>query len=481
MTAIRDGYYMLNKQSPFFNRSLTRHVSFFLCLKVSLVLALGVFVQSCASYGSHATTMRDGLLIGHPELSLAIAEEKDKDLEEVVSSLDKGMLRRINNNYTGSNQVFEVAKQEIEKLYGFSVTENLASVTINETMRGYEGDRYEQLLLHAYMAMNYIQLGQFDSARVEMLQANVKMMEWGDEPDEDAFLRYLEGMIYESLGEDDSALISYRKAYTVYKEKGGEQYPVMPERIKKDLLRMLAWQGLWNEYKTYKKEFDMLDFKPVKDSNKFGELVVILNNGLAPIRNEKALYIFSPEVQQNLRVAFPAYDQPKQNLYLSQISVNDKQLRLETVEDIDTLARYSLEQDMPGIMARATARAVVKYNTQKTASDNSSIAGLLMTVTNLATERADTRSWTTLPQEIQLQRVLLPVGEHEVQIQFVNAAGRIVDVIEETVAIQPKRQSFVIKHWNTPIPKSKPGLKVSAEGPGVQGDTQETAVARSAK
>ncbi|GMR00984.1 MAG: hypothetical protein BMS9Abin19_0330 [Gammaproteobacteria bacterium] len=458
MAAIRDGYCMLNKQMFLSDRCTTDdwianvgHLN--LCLKFSVILGLGILLQSCASYGQHATTMRDGLLTGHPELSLAIAEKEDPDQKSVIASLDKGMLRRINQDYTGSNQIFEVAKQEIEQLYGFSVTENLASVTINETLRGYEGDRYEQLLLHAYMAMNYIQLGQIDAARVEMLQANVKMMEWGDEPEEDAFLRYLEGMIYESLDEQDSALISYRKAYTVYKEKGGEQYPVAPELIKKDLLRLLAWQGLWSEYKSYKKELNMENYKPAKASKNFGELVVILNNGLAPIRSEKALHIFSSEVQQNLRIAFPVYDHPKQRLYVPRISVDKKQLTLETVEDIDTLARYSLEQAMPGILARATARAVVKYNTQHTAGDSSSIAGLLMTIANIVTERADTRSWTTLPQEIQLQRVLLPVGEHQLQIQLVNTAGHVVDVIEEKVVIKPEQSSFVIRHWNTPVPK----------------------------
>ena len=458
MSAVRDSHTMLGKQAFHFVKGMGKRVQLTSCLKVCFILSLGALLQSCASYGSHATTMRDGLLTGYPELSLAIAEEKDPEQTEVISSLDKGMLRRINENYTGSNEIFEVAKQEIEKLYGFSVTENLASVTVNETFRGYEGDRYEQLLLHAYMAMNYMQLGQFDSARVEMLQANVKMMEWGDEPEEDAFLRYLEGMIYESLGEEDSALISYRKAYTVYKEKGGVQYPITPEIIKKDLLRMLASQGLWREYKTYIKEFNMSAFKPVKASNDFGELIVILNNGLAPIRSEKALPIFSSEVQQNLRVAFPVYDQPKQRLYASRIIVNNIPHQLETVEDIDSLARYSLEQDMPGIMARATARAVVKYNSQKSVSDNSSIAGLLLTVTNLVTERADTRSWTTLPQEIQLQRVLLPVGEHKVQLQLLDPAGQVADIIEETVAIRPRQSSFVIKHWNTPVPKKQPGL-----------------------
>jgi len=458
MIAIRNYLFMFNKQTFFSgigaaNRGIANIGFLNFYLKFFFILGLGLFLQSCASYGSRATTMRDGMLTGHPELSLAVAEKEDPEQKHVIASLDKGMLRRINHDYSGSNQILEVAKQEIEELYGFSVTENLASVTINETLRGYEGDRYEQLLLHAYMAMNYIQLGDVDSARVEMLQADVKMMEWGDEPEEDAFLRYLEGIIYESLDEQDSALISYREAYIVYKEKGGAQYPVAPELLKKDLLRLLARQGLWSEYESYKKEFNMPDYKPPKASKKFGELVVILNNGLAPIRSEKAIHIFSSEVQQNLRIAFPVYDHPKQRLYTPRISINNKQVAMETVEDIDALARYSLEQAMPGIMVRATARAVVKYNTQHTAQENSSLAGLLMTVTNIVTERADTRSWSTLPEEIQLQRIVLPVGKHQLQIQLLDAAGLVADVIDEKVVIKPEQINFVIKHWNTPVPK----------------------------
>jgi len=451
---------MLIKQFSILGDSLNLQTSFEVCsiksghIKLTFILCSSFLLQSCASYGHHAATMRDGLLTGRPDLSLAIAEKQDPQQTDVIASLDKGILRRVNGDFSGSNQILEVAKQEIEKLYGTSITENLAAVTINETLRGYKGDRYEQLLLHAYMAMNYIQLGQIDGARVEMLQANVKMMEWGDEPEDDAFVRYLEGIIYESMGEYDNALISYRKAYIVYKEKGGNQYPVASIGLKKDLLRLLAWQGLWSEYKSYKKEFNMTNFKAVKASKKMGEVVVVLHNGLAPIRGEAALPIFSTEVQQNLRVAFPVYKQSKQTLYSAQVSVGDQQYNMEPVEDIDALARYSLEQAMPGIMLRATARAVVKYNTQHTANENSSLAGLLMTITNLVTERADTRSWTTLPQQIELKRIVLPVGEHNVQIQMKNAAGRTVDVMNEKVVIKPQQSSFVIKHWNAPIPKT---------------------------
>ena len=430
-----------------------RSIADIFLVKVSIIIFAAIYLQACASYGQHASNLRGGLLHGHPEISLALAEEKDPEQEEVISSLDKGMLRRINSDFSGSNQIFEVAKQEIEKLYGISVTENLASVTINETLRAYEGDRYEQLLLHAFMALNYIQLDDLDGARVEMLQANVKMMEWGDEPEEDAFLRYLEGIIYESRGEADNALISYRKAYNVYAEKAGSQYPAVPEIIKKDLLRLLAREGLHNEYRTYKKKLNMESFKPAPNSKKYGELVVIINNGLAPIREEAAIPIFSPEIEQNLRVAFPVYRQKESRLAKPVIKINKKQYTLDTVEDVDKLARYALQQAMPGIMARATARAVVKYNTQHSAQEHGSIAGLLMTITNLVTERADTRSWSTLPQEIQLQRIRLPVGEYDLNIQILSPSGQVVDTIDEKIIIKPKKSRFVIKHWSAPVIK----------------------------
>jgi len=410
-------------------------------------------MQACASYGQHAASMREGLLTGRPDLSLAIAEQDDLQQKEVIASLDKGMLRRINHDFSGSNQIFEVAKKQIEALYGISITENLASVTINDTLRGYEGDRYEQLLLHAFMAMNYIELGQMDGARVEMLQANVKMMEWGDEPEEDAFIRYFEGIIYESLGEYDNALISYRKAYTVYKEKAGVLYPAIPLVLKKDFLRLLDWQGLSSEYKTVTEECNLTGYKPVKPRSDYGELIVILNNGLAPVRSEAAIGVFSSEIQQNLRVAFPVYRENKKLLYTPRVEVNGKDYGLETVEDIDTLARHSLAEAMPQIMARATARAVVKYNTQHSANENSALAGLLMTVTNMVTERADTRSWTTLPQAIQVQRILLPVGEHQLTIQMLNAAGQVVDVIDKKVVIKSERSTFEIDHWSSPAQK----------------------------
>ena len=68
--------FMLSKQTFLFDKCTANDwaantwcLSF--CLKFSLILSLGIFLQSCASYGSHAISMRDGLLQGKPDLSIS--------------------------------------------------------------------------------------------------------------------------------------------------------------------------------------------------------------------------------------------------------------------------------------------------------------------------------------------------------------------------------------------------------------------------
>ncbi len=431
-------------------------------LRRFMLVCLPVLLQACASYGPHELDVREGLLQGRPEQALAVAEKTDPKQEKVIYALDKGMLRRINGKYAASNKIFEVAKKEINALYGISVSENLAAVTINETLRGYEGDHYEQLLLHAFMAMNYIQLNELDAARVEMLQAGVKIQGWGGDPEVDAFIHYLSGLIYEALDEPDDALISYRKAYNIYRDKKGTLYPYVPLTLKKDLLRQTARLHLWNEYRQYKKTFQLKNYHLPEENRKTGDLVIIFNNGLAPIRSESIIPLYSSEVQKNLHIAIPVYRSPKQSLMQIKIRIDHLRATLETVEDIDAQARHALSAAMPGIMARAAARAVIKYNSQHSAQHESDLAGLIMTVTNMITERADTRSWSTLPEEIQLQRLHLPIGKHRLEIDILNAQGNKIDRIIEEVEIKPDHLTFAINYWIAKVDKNKKIKKAGA-------------------
>lgn len=417
-----------------------------------LLVFLVLYQLGCATYSQQAVSMRDNLLVGRVDQAKMTAEQQDENQDDVLACLNKGILRRMTHDFAGSNQIFEVAKQQIDSLYGLSVSETATSLTINDALRDYKGARYEQVLLHAYMAMNYLQLGDVDSARVEILQADVKMMEWGEQSDENPFVRYFAGMIFEAVGEYDQALVSYRKARDGYLASRSGAMHEVPLILKKDLLRLLAMQGLTNEYRRLIAELGLTDYQPASIDDNVGEVIVILSTGLAPIRTETAIMTFSSEVQGHVRVAFPVYAQASTPANKAQVRINDKHWYMETVENVDKLARQALDEDMPLIMARAMARAVVKYQSQRTAQEQNDLAGFLLTVTNLATERADTRSWTTLPKEIQMTRVLLPAGQQRVSIEIVNSAGRVVDTIEAGVEVLPGKLSFLTRHWVAPVP-----------------------------
>lgn len=418
-------------------------------LTTSLLLSLSL--TGCMGLGSKAASMQIELAAGRIDNAFAIAEKEDSNEEEVMACLNKGMLRRIKGDYQGSNRIFEVAKNHIEELYGVSVSEQAGSLIINDTLRSFVGDRYEQVLLHAYMAMNYIQLDDLDSARIEMMQADVKMQEWGDDPEDDPFVRYLSGMIFEALGEKDQAVIAYRQAKNVYQSTKKKQNIGVPAILKKDLLRSLASEGLTDEFRVLRKEFKMGNFKAKVTARGFGELIVILNSGLAPVRKEASIAAVGHEMTNTFKIAVPSYPQSKQNFSARVTFENGRSARLELVENIDALARAALNDDMPLITARAVARAVVKHNTQKNIEDRGgALAGFLATVVNIATEQADTRSWVTLPKTIQMTRVKLPVGINKVNIEIYNAAGILVDRINKEVLVKPRQSAFLTEHWVAP-------------------------------
>ena len=115
----------------------------------------------------------------------------------------------------------------------------------------------------------------------------------------------------------------------------------------------------------------------------------------------------------------------------------------------------TLDSEMPGITARAIARAIAKDTIAGAAassgnSSNSSGAALLGLAVNLAgvfTERADTRSWFTLPGEIHLARLALPPGEYKLKIELHGKDERVLDSNEIKIALRKGEKKYLSRHW----------------------------------
>lgn len=421
---------------------------------VFLVVFSAVFVlQGCSHYAQKSQGVRSKLESGRPDLALREFEKQSHDAsDKVLTHLHKGMLKRMTGAYDSSNKDFEVAKKEMADLYTTSVTQAVGSAVVNDTVRDYAGDRYEQILLHSYMALNYIALNQIDSARVEMLQADVKMREWGETPLEDPFVRYLSGIIFEGLGEYDQALVSYRKAVNVYKSTISKHGLAVPNQLKHDLLRMLAYEGLRNELKQYEKEFS-IKFNENADKSK-GYLIVVLDNGLGPVKSQQTIMTWAPAINQRLKIALPTYTGTAAATHRARVVINDQSYDFNTVENIDGMARKALDAEMPAITIRALARMVVKHKASKEAEKRGGgLMGLAFKIGGLVSEIADTRNWSSLPQEIQLIRIPLDPGEYNARIEMMGRSG-VVDSMIHPVTVTKGRLTFISDYWAAPRPKN---------------------------
>ena len=420
------------------------------CSIIFTILLLNL--QGCATSAQKTANMRAYVVQSQYDLALVEAESALlKDITGVMQNMNVGLLRRLVKDFKGSNKAFEVAKQKIEELYTTSLSEQASATITNDEMISFQGDRFEQILIHLYMASNYLDLNELDSARVELLQSQVKMNEWGEPKDEVAFMRYFSGILFELMGEDDSAAVSYRKAVDAYKNTHDKHGLEVPYQLRIDLLRVLANLGLWSEVDLYKKQLNLSDYKVQKQTSNTG-LIVILGNGVVGQREQRVFQTWSPQLKYNVRVAVPDYVQPPAIINKARVRIDERVFTMQTVSKVDALARAALRENINSITTRAIARAVVKKRSEKEVGEKTGAFGQFATmIVNFSTEIADTRSWNTLPQEFDLARIELPEGDYSVAIELLNASGYIVDVVYENVTIKKGVMTVINRRWTSPV------------------------------
>jgi hypothetical protein len=93
---------------------------------------------------------------------------------------------------------------------------------------------------------------------------------------------------------------------------------------------------------------------------------------------------------------------------------------------------------MPSLVTRQALRLVAKEKLRSTMSQQGGeIGNILAVLYNVASEQADTRSWLTLPDEVQILRISLAPGQQTIEL---NLGGK-TELIE--VNIQAKRISLL--------------------------------------
>jgi hypothetical protein len=127
--------------------------------------------------------------------------------------------------------------------------------------------------------------------------------------------------------------------------------------------------------------------------------------------------------------------------------------RTDTITDVTQLASQQYEAIYPQIVGRAVARRILKkgiiYGAKEASGMNKgSLLGLAADLAGIAweaTESADTRCWGLLPDKIQVLRIELPAGQHDIGLCALNVQGApIGSVTTQRIRIADSRNTYLL-------------------------------------
>ena len=401
------------------------------------VLLLFLFLNGCAGM-QVAKKVERSMAAGDYAGALA-AIEKDKKQYAGANSLlyyfDRGALLQRMGDYSASSTDLEEGELLIEKLYGTSVTEAMASMLVNDMSMSYTGEDFEQVMVHIIKELNYLYKHDLQGAMVEARKVNTRLVQLSDKYGkegvykQDAFARYLAAFAREAEQDYNGAYIDYKKAYQAFEWYGKHYGMSMPLMIKEDLLRLSRWVGFDDEYRHWRKAFGDDIPEPGRRSRQRSELLLVIYDGMVPVKHTR--YVAKPIEDPDgnpytLKVAFPVFEPRLPVISRVRLGLPDGQVAVsQLMEPLAAIAIQNLEQRIGLIMvkaiARATAKYIAAYQVRKVA--RSQLVNLATNIFTFVTERADTRSWRTLPNRFHLLRVCLPAGQHDLELRLVSLEG----------------------------------------------------------
>ena len=362
------------------------------------------------------------------------ALSKDKD---ILYYFEKGELLTFDSNYPGAKESWLKADgvvrewEDSVKTDSSKVMGDVGSFLINDKTRRYDGQDYEKVMLSTNLALSHIMQGNPNDARVEMkktveretliksfrekeydkLQDDSKKqnvstsvkdmkgypMEDLDTPEvnglkngfQNAFAHYLAGYFFEVNGEPSMAEPGYRNAATLAPNS----------QIVKAGLRDINTRR--------------------RPGAQESDVLFVIESGFAPSWKSITVPIPVP-LHTGLVVtplSFPIIKSENKGFVPPSLAVAGKQLPVETLTNIDAMARRQLKDQMPGILLRTVIRAVLKSVAQDQANKGGLVLGIAANVAATVSEQADDRSWRTLPEKISVARAILPQGKQTIEFQ----------------------------------------------------------------
>jgi hypothetical protein len=421
-------------------------------------LLLLPLLAGCASYTSQTQDLRAVWRAGDYPVAAQIADTgsaKSSSTDAVLWDLEAGATTRAAGDTAGSLAAF----QRADTLFDYwdtqpeiSITRESASLLINPTVLPYRGTDYDRIMESTYQALNYLQLGKFDEARVELTRAL--------ERQRTALRNHADQLAKAQQATTQSASDG---GYNAQAAQQDPRFQGQMSQVYGPLSAMHTYENYVNPFTTYLQGLCLLanpqspsdlesarvDFERVRamvganpaldaDADLATQMAnngaalppttwVVFETGTAPERQEVRidipLFIVSRDVPY-VGIAFPRlvfndfYDSGLTVQAVGGIPVNTF-----LVCNMDAVIGLDFRNELPSIIVKtlisAGAKAAALYGIEAATNNGGNLVNSLVriagTVYQFGANRADTRTWVTLPKQFQVCRLPTP-ADHKLYL-----------------------------------------------------------------
>ena len=380
-------------------------------------LALVLFAASCTTYPQKTSRALGDFQRGHFGPALEAYSDPEFAGSRFLSGAEAGTVALTAGRWDDALEQLHrssefVADFERRALLGAdAVLEELGSWAINDTAKAYYGEGFERVYVHCGLAMAYLAQGSLDDVYVEarlsnqLLEAEEKLY---DKSYKAGGLGHLISAIaYELIGQPDQAYVDYRRM--VEKEVG-------TELAGRELVHLANQMQRVDDIPLWTERFGPVEDRPADAAS----VILIAGVGLGPFKVEARLPIPTHDgIIPISAAAFEARPQPVTGLRLRAV---ESQLEQETIllESVSAIAKDNLSDRILWQVTKSIARGLMKRELTKALEDQYGWEGALAgNLFAFFSERADLRSWMTLPDSWQACRLYLPPGTHTLDLEAI--------------------------------------------------------------
>lgn len=423
-----------------------------------MLAAVLLLAAGCATHERRLMAIRDGFYAGDlpiAETALANGLQHDRRDRDVLQ-LEQSIVELAGGRPQEAERTLREVRDRFDELERARTGRSALSLITDDTYKTYAGEDYEKVLIRAFLSIANL-LGDGQDAGAYALQVTDKQQqiiaaaasESGPGPNPKRAYKqvavgpYLRGVIREATHNnyDDAARASamvvrwapqfrYGRADLERAQHGRHSAPG------NGVLYVFALLGRG----PYKEEAVELP----------STLSLFLADRILSATNK---YSLPPTIAP---VKVPRVVVPPNDIVNLGVTVDGRPAgATDTITDIGRMAVEQHQALYPGIVAHAVVRRVVKKAVVLGAKE--ALGANQMTVTSAAldlagiaweaTEAADTRCWGLLPAKIQVLRIELRAGRHELGLQPLSRWGSSGPIERQTVTIDDGRNTYLLANF----------------------------------